>query len=226
MKRQVFLIFLLAAASDLCRCFQPQLPPAVRRDSSPHLQAADLPEMEELPSMDSFRHDIDPPQVVEVRDDINVTIDDALPLAPPLTFNKFLTMQDKRVVTTICYADGCGLKPYYLTAAKKIKASHPDVVIEKRILPSIEGDVNFEILVDDKLVVSNQRNRKQQRGDSVYVSMQEMDLAISKARRKRRPTTLYGSDEVSTTDAAMRLEILKRSREGEKVNGEKSKWND
>jgi hypothetical protein len=118
------------------------------------------------------------------------------------------------------------LKPYYLTAAKKIKASHPDVVIEKRILPSIEGDVNFEILVDDKLVVSNQRNRKQHRGDSVYVSMQELDLAISKARRKRRPTTLYGSDEVSTTDAAMRLEILKRSREGEKVNGEKSKWND
>ena len=55
------------------------------------------------------------------------------------------------MVTTICYTDGCGLKPYYLTAAKKIKASHPDVVIEKRILPGFTGDggdVSFEILVD------------------------------------------------------------------------------
>lgn len=65
------------------------------------MQAADLPEMEELPSMEPFRHDIDPPQVVEVRDDINVTIGDALPLAPPLTFNKFLTMQVRTLLLVI-----------------------------------------------------------------------------------------------------------------------------
>ena len=54
-------------------------------------------------------------------------------------------------MVTIGYADGCGLKPFYLTAAKKIKASHPDVVIEKRVLPGLpEGEVAFEILVDGK----------------------------------------------------------------------------
>jgi hypothetical protein len=57
--------------------------------------------MEELPSMEPFRHDIDPPQVVEVRNDINVTIGDALPLAPPLTFNKFLTMQVRTLLLVI-----------------------------------------------------------------------------------------------------------------------------
>jgi len=131
---------------------------------------------------------------------------------------------------TIRYTDGCGLKPYYLTAAKKVKASHPDVVIEKRILPGIAkdvGDVAFEILVDDKTVVGNQRSRKQRNvGDgSVYVSMQELDLAISKARRKRRPTTLYGED---PSNAGMRLEMLRKSREEEKGADKISstQWND
>jgi hypothetical protein len=137
------------------------------------------------------------------------------------------------VVATIRYTDGCGLKPYYLTAAKKIKASHPDVVIEKRILPGLssEGgaDVAFEILVDDKIVVGTSRSRKQ-RGDSgdgsVYVSMQEMDLAISKARRKRRPSTLYGED--GSRAEGVRLEMLRgKSREEESETDRGiNKWND
>lgn len=108
-------------------------------------------------------------------------------------------------------------------------------MIEKRILPALAGDAHgdaalFEILVDDKIVVGNQRSRKQrgvgEGGDgSVYVSMQEMDLAISKARRKRRPSTLYGEE----PSAGLRLEMLRKSREEETVvNGKvnKNKWND
>lgn len=138
------------------------------------------------------------------------------------------------MVATIRYTDGCGLKPYYLTAAKKIKASHPDVVIEKRILPGLSsgegggGDVAFEILVDDKVVVGNQARSRKQRGDSgdgsVYVSMQEMDLAISKARRKRRPSTLYGEN--GSRAEGVRLEMLRKSRDEGGSDRGINKWND
>ena len=49
--------------------------------------------MDELPSMDPFSHDLDTPQLAEaeIRDDINIS--SSIPLAPPVTFNKFLTMQ-------------------------------------------------------------------------------------------------------------------------------------
>jgi hypothetical protein len=105
-------------------------------------------------------------------------------------------------------------------------------VIEKRILPAMagDGDVAFEILVDDKLLVGKQRSRKQRGvdagdGKSVFVSMQELDLAISKARRKRRPTTLYGDD--PSAGALMRLEMLRKSQEEEKVTDKvTNKWND
>jgi len=46
-----------------------------------------------------------------------------LPLAPPLSYDKFLTMQDKRVVVTIRYSGESGLRPFFLTAAKKLKLS-------------------------------------------------------------------------------------------------------
>jgi hypothetical protein len=52
--------------------------------------------------------------------------------APALSFTKFLTMQDKRVVVTIRYTEEAGLRPFFLTVAKKVKAMHPDVVLERR----------------------------------------------------------------------------------------------
>ena len=88
--------------------------------------------------------------------------------------------------------------------AKKIKLSHPDVVVEKRILPAlygdVEGDVTFEVLVDGKVVVGKSSIQMLRGGDdlagslSVFVSMQELDLAINRARRRRRPSTSYGHD--------------------------------
>ena len=126
--------------------------------------------------------------------------------APPLSFQKFLTMQGKRVVVTIRYSGEAGLKPYFLTAAKKIKASHPDVILERRQLADVDkedpsSEPSFEILVDGKVVVGNNKSRSRKKignvdlswSRSIFVSMQELDLAISRARRRRRPaTTVYG----------------------------------
>ena len=157
-----------------------------------------------------------------------------LPEAPALSYDKFLTMQDKRVVVTIRYSGGVGLKPYFLTVAKKLKQSHPDVVLERRILPTMASSsssirrgrgggeqpalvqdlednavATFEVLVDGKVVIGKGRSRKQKVGNvfdvssqqsrSVFVSMQELDVAISRARRRRRPSTLYGNDSSSSS---------------------------
>jgi hypothetical protein len=125
--------------------------------------------------------------------------------APPLSYDKFLKMQDKRVVVTIRYSGASGLRPYFLTVAKKLKACHPDVVIERRILPSVEpadgnSEAVFEILVDGKVVIGKKNRTRRQRvsmdlkrSRSVFVSMHELDSALSRAQRRRRPTTTYGS---------------------------------
>jgi hypothetical protein len=124
--------------------------------------------------------------------------------APALSFRKFLTMQERRVVITIRYAENAGWKPYYLTAIKKIKARHPDVLLEKRVLPSSgsfqqqqqadgAGAV-FEIAVDGKVIIGNTGPARTSMAPtrSVYCNMVELDLAIARARRRHRPTTTYG----------------------------------
>lgn len=121
---------------------------------------------------------------------IDLKEEELLPVAPAVSFRKFLTMQERRVVVTIRYAEYAGWKPYYLTAAKKIKASHPDVLLEKRLIPSIEGDEIFDILVDGKMVIGNQAKAAATR--KVFCNMVELDLAISRARRRHRPSTTYG----------------------------------
>jgi hypothetical protein len=122
----------------------------------------------------------------------------AIAPAPALSFRKFLTMQERRVVITIRYADNAGWKPYYLTATKKIKARHPDVLLERRVLPSSfqqqqgadgAGEV-FEIAVDGKVIIGNQAKITPTR--IVYCNMVELDLAIARARRRHRPITTYG----------------------------------
>ena len=113
-------------------------------------------------------------------------------------------MQEKRAVVQVCYSGDAGLKPYFLTVAKKLKASHPDVVIERRILPKMDAETDeptFEIVVDGKVVVGNGKGRPRkakisrldmQKGRSIFVSMAELDIAICRARRRMRPTTMYG----------------------------------
>jgi len=114
-----------------------------------------------------------------------------LPLSSPLSFSKFLTLQEKRVVVTLRYTGGCGLRPFFLTAAQSIKDTNPDVLIEKTILPVAAGKT-FEILVDSKVVVDGKlKSLVVGTPVSVFLKSLEIDVAIGKARRKRRPKTVY-----------------------------------
>lgn len=93
--------------------------------------------------------------------------------------------------------------------AKKLKASHPDLIIERQILPrtekgdSGEKEPTFEIVIDNKVAVGIGKGRphkakisRMQKERSVFVSMSELDIAISRARRRVRPTTtVYGDNE-------------------------------
>jgi hypothetical protein len=68
--------------------------------------------------------------------------------------------------------------------------------LEKEVIPAVEDnaeDGQFEIIVDGKTVVGKQKHARNKerygsgRGDmSVFVSMQEVDLAIKRARNRRR----------------------------------------
>eukprot|EP00586_Coscinodiscus_wailesii_P010956 CAMPEP_0172514068 /NCGR_PEP_ID=MMETSP1066-20121228/257377_1 /TAXON_ID=671091 /ORGANISM="Coscinodiscus wailesii, Strain CCMP2513" /LENGTH=247 /DNA_ID=CAMNT_0013294591 /DNA_START=359 /DNA_END=1102 /DNA_ORIENTATION=+ len=155
-------------------------------------------------------------------EDVSVSKDDLIPSSPALSFGKFLTMQqEKRVVVTIKFSHN--LLSYFLTATKQIKDSFPDVLIEKNMLPPPDGpgrdeevDV-FEILIDKKAIVRKGREKKQ-RELSVFVSMEELETAISKARKRRRPTTLYTAAK-SSKDAAMRLEMLRMIEEQKERSG-------
>jgi hypothetical protein len=213
-------------------------------------------------------------------------------LAPPLTFDKFLTMQvkdlfcihiysgnaiasyywkgripvfcfkhfslnilccvcvpsisvliqDKRVVVTICYSGESGLRPYFLSAAKRIKAAFPDVLIERRILPSASSNRNnfegsedagiFEILVDGKEVIGKVRsNRNVKFGSSskpplnkkiVFVNMETLGVAISRARRRRRPNTSYLVAADSGEPAKLGVGINSSKRRVQNTNQNKS----
>jgi len=149
----------------------------------------------------------------------------------------------KRVPVSIRYSSESGLRPYFLTAAKRIKETFPDVLLERVVLPrnletsasvdsssssssestaavssAIAGSV-FEVLVDGKPVIRSpgrKLNINKESTKTVFVSMQELDVAIARARRKRRPSTVYGDvmeDSVTLLDdgedGASRLQLLK-----------------
>lgn len=168
---------------------------------------------------------------------------EGLPDAPMMTYQKYLTMLEKRVKVTVRYSADAGLRPFYLTVANEIKSAHPDVLLEKRILPPASGggggmgeEAIFEVVVDGKTVIGKKKMKmlkvssrndnngaggevssdsegggsksKRPRGGigvsntpdiaggrSVFVSMEKLDHELSKARKRRRPNTLYKSKE-------------------------------
>jgi len=139
-------------------------------------------------------------------------------------------LKEKQIPVSIRYSQVSGLRSFYLTAAKKITQSNPDVVVKRMILPAVEGESEasssslFEVLVDGRVIIGKGRGKWQPvsrngngvatSGMSVFISMQEVDAAIAKARRKRRPSTAYvrGAEEGGTP--AIRLEMLKAGRDG------------
>lgn len=168
---------------------------------------------------------------------------DGMPFAPMVTYQKYLTMQEKRVKVTIRYSAEAGLRPLYLTVANEIKSTYPDVLLEKRILPPVGSDAGgneaiFEVVVDGKTVVGKKKtkmlkvvsrssrkndgnddgkgddgkseggNSKSGNGEtntpdiaggrSIFVSMEKLDYEVIKARKRRRPNTMYKSKEIAT----------------------------
>ena len=176
------------------------------------------------------------------------------PSSPPLTFEKYLTMSNKRVPVEIRYdSQQSGLRPFFLTVAKKVKDKYPDVVVQKTDLASLSssggGEVVFEVLVDETVVGKAETKRQSigngngggssggvgspvdlANGISVYVSMSEIDQAITKARRKRRPSTTYlqqGEDREPEGVSAIRLEVLRlrqQQRQKQKAEGGTDNW--
>lgn len=136
----------------------------------------------------------------------------------------FAFFQEKRVHVTIKCTENPFLRPYYLTVAQKIKEANPDVIVERVMVPHLDEelveDSVFEIVVDGKVVIGKSQtqflkvrrsskdeiNNNNVFGMSVYVSMEDLNIAISKARKKRRPTTSYVNED---RNKAIRLELLK-----------------
>mmetsp|Transcript_38053 Transcript_38053/g.77724 ORF Transcript_38053/g.77724 Transcript_38053/m.77724 type:complete len:316 (+) Transcript_38053:131-1078(+) len=150
-----------------------------------------------------------------------------MPEAPMMTYQKYLTMQEKRVKVTIRYSASAGLRPFYLTVADKIKNYHPDVLLERRILPKVgdsgEQGAIFEVLVDGKVIVGKKKTmflkvrtssgsgdkgddegkrRENLSGEvnfaggrSISISMEKLEQELVKARKKRRPSTMYKNKE-------------------------------
>ena len=150
-------------------------------------------------------------------------------------------MQEKRIRVTIRYSADAGLRPFYLTVANQIKSTHPDVLLENRILPAISssgGDETiFDVLVDGKLVIGKKKSKmlkvssrsdggksdegkgedgaKSEEkkdsnttpdiagGRSLFVSMELIEQQLHKARKRRRPSTMYKTKEEILRGAAM-----------------------
>eukprot|EP00574_Skeletonema_japonicum_P009087 CAMPEP_0201716264 /NCGR_PEP_ID=MMETSP0593-20130828/2282_1 /ASSEMBLY_ACC=CAM_ASM_000672 /TAXON_ID=267983 /ORGANISM="Skeletonema japonicum, Strain CCMP2506" /LENGTH=272 /DNA_ID=CAMNT_0048206025 /DNA_START=33 /DNA_END=851 /DNA_ORIENTATION=+ len=162
-----------------------------------------------------------------------------MPEAPMMTYQKYLTMQEKRVKVTIRYSASSGLRPFYLTVADKIKSYHPDVLLERRVVPKVGSDAGeqgaiFEVLVDGKVIVGKKKTmflkvrtsssssssnkdkgddedkrRENQSGEvnfaggrSIFISMDRLEQELVKARKKRRPSTMYKNKEDALRDTS------------------------
>ena len=55
------------------------------------------------------------------------------------------------------------MRPFYLTVANRVKSAHPDVLLEKRILPRAGseggGEAVFEVIIDGKTVIGKKKTR-------------------------------------------------------------------
>lgn len=118
--------------------------------------------------------------------------------APPMTLSKYRTMQQKRVRLSIRYSGG---ERYALQTFERIKdivnSCFPDVVVEKSIreVRSSRDTGKFELVVDDRVVY-----RKPPERQGVFLSMRALTTAIVRARRLRRPGTVYGDTDWNAND--------------------------
>eukprot|EP00578_Thalassiosira_sp_NH16_P018210 CAMPEP_0181114272 /NCGR_PEP_ID=MMETSP1071-20121207/20791_1 /TAXON_ID=35127 /ORGANISM="Thalassiosira sp., Strain NH16" /LENGTH=328 /DNA_ID=CAMNT_0023198363 /DNA_START=144 /DNA_END=1131 /DNA_ORIENTATION=- len=189
---------------------------------------------------------------------------DVLQFSPMMTYEKYLTMQEKRVKISIRYSAEAGLRPFYLTVANQIKSTHPDVLLEKRILPPVGSDAGgeeaiFEVVVDGKTIIGKKKTKMLKvssrstsgsggedgkgevhakdkgggsntkpgsgetnapdiaEGRSIFVSMEKLDQELTKARKRRRPNTMYKSKEDALRGAVTTTSGVDGGMTGEQV---------
>ncbi|CAJ1954777.1 unnamed protein product [Cylindrotheca closterium] len=227
-------LLLLSSLASGCDSFvqqqqQPQQPQQLA--SSPSLTqlntAPALPDLSEVLDVESSCVEEATKEFLDSSTEMPLTVNggsEVSSFAPPLSYDKYLTMQSKRVAVSVRYSEKSGLRPYYLTVAKRIKEAFPDVVLDKVLLPRVEVNEHsnshegctFQVLVDGKIVVRSP-SRKGLVGEyiQVFVNMQEIEIAISRARKRRRPQTVYGED-----DSNARLEVLRNKARGGKEQSE------
>jgi len=111
--------------------------------------------------------------------------------SPPMTLQKYETMQRKRIHVHFRYTGGAGLKLFFLFAATQLKERFPELVISKTVVPCRSErereETLFEITIDDKLVYSKRPEKK-----AVYLEMSSLSETVMKARREKRPKGVYG----------------------------------
>lgn len=97
--------------------------------------------------------------------------------------NDIVTMDTNRVVVTISYSCGIGLRKFYKAAARKVMENHPDVLIRKKlILERQNGNLPFfQIDVDGKSVYT-----KKPEARSIFLNMASIKSAIKIASIRRR----------------------------------------
>ena len=119
----------------------------------------------------------------------------AFGFAPPLTVNKWETMQAKRVRLEVLYSrdvdvDGDefeGLRKAYLRTKRIVQETYPDVLVVGVQKATRRGDdPTFEVTVDNKLVYAKPRDR-----EGIYLSQRTLHREIMRARKARRPSTTY-----------------------------------
>jgi len=145
----------------------------------------------------------------------------------------------KRVPVTIRYSTESGMKPYYLTVAKRLKDLYPDVVIEPIEVKSFDGfktaksntgngsstrsvgggsngngqekvDENmastiFEVIIDEKTIIRKTiRANTHDNSGSIFVKMSKIEMAVTHARKRRRPgtATVYSENSEATSTSS------------------------
>eukprot|EP00980_Cylindrotheca_fusiformis_P019559 scaffold6784_cov108-Cylindrotheca_fusiformis.AAC.1 len=215
-------LILLLLVSVVSTCHSFGIANSASRSRSVELAATVLPDISEVLNGESC---VD--EGIEILDGPPISLEGeevVSSFAPPLTYEKYLTMQSKRVPVTIRYSAESGLKPYFLTVAMKIKEAYPDVTFDRIVLPKMQlsdssgkghDGVAFEVLVDGKVVVRTPGRKGAYSIDNmhVYVNMHEVEAAILRARKRRRPQTVYGEESSNERLAGLKNKSKKEGAE-------------
>ncbi|KAL1521777.1 hypothetical protein AB1Y20_021430 [Prymnesium parvum] len=119
-----------------------------------------------------------------------------MPLAPPMTIEKYETMQRRRVQATLEFTMHPSWRFWAEQAAEVLailKERHPDLVVQKVIVATMDSSQipDMALRVEGKLCARLSSGR-----GAVYLPMQLIGIAVEEGRRTQRPAeNVYGARE-------------------------------